>query len=210
MLAMTQAGLRERKKVHTREALAQAALDLFARQGFDHTTIDEIADMCDISPRTFFRYFPSKEAVLYADADQRRDQLMQALAERPAGEAPLVSIRQVLLALVRGLENDRGRLLEKRRIFAETASLRSASLEHQQGWEDAILEAMRSRQTSSAGPSPFEIRLVTSLVLAALRVALSSWLEDGGDLMAIATSAFDRIAVGLDNAVPSRTRAGRS
>src|SRR5438876_3205893 len=77
-------GLRERKKLKTREALEQAALELFEKQGFDRTTIEEIVEACDVSPRTFFRYFPNKEALLLTDADEKCQLLVAGLLDRPA------------------------------------------------------------------------------------------------------------------------------
>ena len=82
----TSVGLRERKKARTREALQEAAMERFARQGFDGTTVEEIAEACEVSPRTFFRYFPTKEDVLFADAAARRERLLEVIAERPVEE----------------------------------------------------------------------------------------------------------------------------
>src|SRR5262245_66377598 len=92
-------GLRERKKARTREALQEAAMERFARQGFDGTTVEEIAEACEVSPRTFFRYFPTKEDVLFADADDRRGTLLGVLAERPAREPPVVALHAAMRAL---------------------------------------------------------------------------------------------------------------
>src|SRR5687768_18194798 len=98
-VAESPAGRRERKKHQTAVALHEAALKLFARQGFAETTVEEIADEVDVSARTFFRYFSSKESVIYADEGVRRETWLAALHARPHDEPLLVSIREAGLVL---------------------------------------------------------------------------------------------------------------
>src|SRR4029450_11519761 len=86
--------LRERKKARTRRALVEAALRLFAERGFEATTVADIADAADVSPRTFFTYFPAKEDVLFADAQDRIDRLQDALAKRAPDESFLDALRR--------------------------------------------------------------------------------------------------------------------
>ena len=194
-------GLRERKKLKTREALEQAALELFEKQGFDGTTVEEIVEACDVSPRTFFRYFPTKEALLLSDADEKCQLLVTGLLERPAGESPLRSIRESLVENLASLEHDRPRMLLQSRIMAETPGLRTYKIERQQSWEEAIFQALLSREAAAPGPghSTFELRLVASTAIAALRAAVETWLEDGGDVIALVDDAFARIGAGLDH-----------
>jgi AcrR family transcriptional regulator len=195
MAPATATGLRERKKAQTRRALQDTAVALFARQGFDHTTVEEIADACDVSPRTFFRYFASKEDVLFATADERLRALLDALAARPPGEPPLRSMREAALQLVPDYTSHRDQLATRKRIVAETESLRSHGLERQLGWDDAVTEALRQRLP--AGEESLELRLVASVASATLRAALHTWLEVGGDLRATIDEAFDRVSAGL-------------
>src|SRR6267143_5174290 len=82
----TQPGLRERKKQRTREAIARAAHALFAERGYHATTLPDIAEAADVSTRTIFAYFPSKEDILFSDFALLKEALAQALAERPQGE----------------------------------------------------------------------------------------------------------------------------
>jgi AcrR family transcriptional regulator len=193
--------LRERKKAKTRKVLADTATELFAEQGFDHTTVEEIAEACDVSPRTFFRYFASKEDVLFAVGNERLRQLLDAIASRPSGEAPLRSMREAALSLVPEYTSERARLITRKRIIAETQTLRSRGLERQLGWEDAVTDALGQRITD-AGPGGIELRLVASVTTATLRAALHTWLEAGGDLATLIDDAFDRLSRGLE---PSST-----
>jgi AcrR family transcriptional regulator len=89
-------GLRERKKLRTRRALVEAALRLFGEQGYQETTIAEITAAADVSARTFFSYFGSKEDVLFFDHQERTDEALKLLADRRPDEP----IRDVLLRLV--------------------------------------------------------------------------------------------------------------
>lgn len=83
---MEKLGLRERKKQRTRQALIEAAVRLFDDRGYDQVTVAEIADAAEVSPRTFFLHFQTKEDVLLANADVRVDLALQVIAERHAGE----------------------------------------------------------------------------------------------------------------------------
>ncbi|MFF8604867.1 TetR/AcrR family transcriptional regulator [Streptomyces sp. NPDC015346] len=95
---MTVSGLRERKKQRTRDALLRVALELFTTQGYERTTVDEIADAVEVSQRTFFRYFSSKEETAFAVQQMVEERFVRALAERPAEEGPLDAMRNAVLA----------------------------------------------------------------------------------------------------------------
>ncbi|MFJ9811434.1 TetR family transcriptional regulator [Streptomyces sp. NPDC101158] len=95
---MTVPGLRERKKQRTRDALIRVALELFTSQGYERTTVDEIADAVDVSQRTFFRYFATKEDVAFAVQQMVEERFVQALAGRPPEEGPLDAMRNAVLS----------------------------------------------------------------------------------------------------------------
>src|SRR5438094_1459442 len=96
----TQPGLRERKKQRTRETIARAGQQLFAERGYHATTLPDIAEAADVSTRTIFAYFPSKEDILFSDFALMKDALAQALAERPDGVDALETVREFILATV--------------------------------------------------------------------------------------------------------------
>ncbi|NDZ78214.1 TetR family transcriptional regulator [Streptomyces sp. SID10853] len=91
-------GLRERKKQRTREALLRVALELFTSKGYEQTTIDEIADAVEVSQRTFFRYFASKEEAAFAVHDLVESHFFTALEARPPQERPFDAMRNAVLA----------------------------------------------------------------------------------------------------------------
>ncbi|GAA1512515.1 TetR family transcriptional regulator [Streptomyces albidochromogenes] len=90
-------GLRERKKQRTRDALLRVALELFTTRGYEHTTVDEIADAVEVSQRTFFRYFASKEEVAFAVQEMVESRFVAELLTRPARERPFTAMRNAVL-----------------------------------------------------------------------------------------------------------------
>lgn len=91
-------GLRERKKQRTRDALIRVALELFTTQGYERTTVDEIVDAVEVSQRTFFRYFTSKEEVAFAVQHMVETLFVTALAQRPPAEGPFDALRHAVLS----------------------------------------------------------------------------------------------------------------
>jgi AcrR family transcriptional regulator len=93
-----QPGLRERTKQRTRETIARAAHELFAERGYHATTLPDIAEAADVSTRTIFAYFPSKEDILFSDFAAMKEALARALAERPEEQDALETVRQFILS----------------------------------------------------------------------------------------------------------------
>jgi AcrR family transcriptional regulator len=197
--ALAPAGLRERKKEQTRRALEDAALDLFERQGFDRTTVEEIAAACDVSPRTFFRYFATKDQVLFGD-DVEFTEMLADLEHRPADEAPLRSVRAFVDAKIESFADERERLVRRARVLAATPSLQFHGPHMELGKIDAVVDAL-ARRDAAAGLEPrvLELRLGVGVGFAAIRAALDTWIADGatGDLFAMVDEAFDRVEAGL-------------
>ncbi|MEV2209613.1 TetR family transcriptional regulator, partial [Streptomyces sp. NPDC047970] len=97
-MAVETTGLRARRKRRTRDALVRVALELFTGQGYERTTVDEIAEAVEVSQRTFFRYFASKEEVAFAVQDLMESHYVAALRERPAGEGPIEALTAAVFA----------------------------------------------------------------------------------------------------------------
>src|SRR5690242_19094138 len=116
-------GLRERKKLRTREQITEAAIGLFAKRGFDGTTVDDIAAAADVSRRTFFRYFARKEDVILAWKRETANELRDALAARPPEEAPLEAVQGALTALARSYGARRELTLGLLRLFERPLEL---------------------------------------------------------------------------------------
>jgi AcrR family transcriptional regulator len=190
--------LRERRKRLTAAELEAAAIRLFGERGFDAVTVDDIAAEADVSRRTFFRYFASKEDVLLADHRVRLAELRAAMAARPSDEPILSALRHSLLSLTRTYEQDRERLLLRGRIMLETPSLQARSLVHQRAWEEAM-EAMVADRLGVDPAADLRPGVVAATALAAMRVAYTTWYAGGGvaHLPTMVAEALDLLDGGL-------------
>src|SRR5216684_5774450 len=116
-------GLRERKKLKTKEAIQREALRLIEAQGYAETTIEQIAAAAEISPSTFFNYFPTKEDVVLYDAYD--PMAIKLFLERPKDEPLNAGLRQVLEGLAATFERDERMILARGRLFLEVPELRA-------------------------------------------------------------------------------------
>ncbi|TDC84145.1 TetR family transcriptional regulator [Actinomadura sp. 7K507] len=144
------AGRRERKKQRTREALVDAAFALFAEKGFDSTTVEEIADAVDVSSRTFFRYFASKEDVALTFQEEQTRAVMVALAERPADEPIMTALRRAVVGIARACEAgelgfDTDRFDCVLTMMSDSPALMAGSLEHAQRKQALVIEFVAER-----------------------------------------------------------------
>ncbi len=169
-------GRRERKKQETRDALVAAALELFVARGVDATTVDEIADAVDVSARTFHRYFPTKEDVLFADSERRQTAFAAFLAERPDDEGLFDTLRTAAHRLADSFLNDPAIERQRMTLIATSYNLRARSLQHTDALNEIVAEHVAKRLRVEPGePLP---RLLAACTIAALRTARERWLAD--------------------------------
>jgi AcrR family transcriptional regulator len=174
-------GLRERKKQRTRDALVDAAFDLFRRKGFEATTIDEIAEAVELSPRTFFRYFESKEDVALTLLNQQFAAVYAAFAARPAHEPVLTALRHATVEVMRSCELGTGgfdadRFTCSQQLLNDSPAVHARSLEvcATRIAELAGQVANRMGVDPATDPRP---TLVAAIVTTAVQTAVVAWRE---------------------------------
>jgi AcrR family transcriptional regulator len=143
----TPGGLRERKRISTRRALEDAALELFSRKGFSRTTIDEIALRAEVSRSTFFRYFGSKDSVLFSPDDEAALEFLELIRSRPLEEGPLVAFERALLLLAAGgtARFDRGVARAREDLITKDPYLRARRAEHLTRWTETFARTLADR-----------------------------------------------------------------
>jgi AcrR family transcriptional regulator len=140
-------GLRERKKQQTRETIARVALQLFAKRGYDQTTLAEIAEAADVSTRTIFAYYQSKEDILFCDDPAFGERLRRALEQRPPGVSTVDALREFLASKKAPDTHDRLR----KRIVASDEGLRLAERARFARAEELIAESFARDLDSGPG-----------------------------------------------------------
>ena len=170
-------GVREDKKRETRARLERVALELFARRGYDETTVDDVAGAAGVSARTVFRYFPIKADLVFGDAEVDLEELRRLLAEQDGSLPPFEAARLALGEFSARIGTPAN--ADRVRVIATSPTLGARSLEIRERWAEAIAEALAARR-GLAEPD-HDARLAALLVTAVFVSAIREWSRDGGE-----------------------------
>ncbi len=171
--------LRERKKLRTRRALAGAALRLFTENGFEATTLEELAEEAEVSKSTFFRFFPAKEAAAIEAEAELWTAYLAALADRDLSGAILGELHLTLAAAAAGLEPgwDERFLATRRLIAAEPALLRYVE-HYRAGIKEQVIACLAGKL--QLDPEDLRLHILAELATTAWSISGRHWVRHGG------------------------------
>jgi len=186
---------REIARAAVRAELAEVALDLFCRDGFDNVTTHDLAAAAGVSRSTFLRYFGSKEDVVLSAIDARADRVADALRARPADEDDWTAIRNALNTVIEVYRQNPAKALIMTRLITDTPALWARQIEKQHSWHPLLAEALAER-TASTRPSALALQVRAAAGLLCLNTAIGHWTASGGelDLVALLDEAFAALA----------------
>ncbi|NUS17063.1 MAG: TetR family transcriptional regulator [Streptomyces sp.] len=177
----TGSGLRELTRATVRAQIAERAMELFIAQGFEETTVEQIAAQVGMSARSVFRYFDTKEDMVVGSMQESGARLADALAERPAGEGPWQALRGALDLMLAAIAEDREGALARARMFASTPPLRAARQQKQSRWRELLVPGVLARlPEGAAADRELRAAAITTAVLGCLDVAVTRWSDTGG------------------------------
>jgi AcrR family transcriptional regulator len=188
-------GLRQRKKAKTHAAIQDAALELFQRQGYHATTIEQIAELADVSPSTFFRYFPTKEDTVLHD---RYDPLLLAdFSAQPAELTPIAALRNTLRSVLGALPADElARERQRGTLIISVPELRAQMLDRLASTLDPFTEAVAAR--TGHPPDDPGVQALTGAVLGVMiAVMLRTSRDRDADYLTLIDDALARLEAGL-------------
>ncbi|OAA27168.1 transcriptional regulator [Frankia sp. EI5c] len=188
-------GLRETKKERTREALASAAMRLFTERGYEATTIEDIAAAADVSPRTFFRYYPAKEDVV--DEIFHSAGFGSIVAARPSDEPVIAALRAATFTVLQECADNPAPALAVLRMATTRPELGARLAEAQRERTAALTTSVTTRLGTAHGP--LTARLLTAWTLATVDSVLVHWEACDGkpDLLELGRHAFDQLTPSL-------------
>lgn len=174
----TGTGLRERKKRRTRQAIQHHALRLFAEHGYEATTVEQIAAAAEVSPSTFFRYYPTKEDVVLTD--EFDPLIVAAVLDRPAGETPVQALHEALMGMAPQMMADGGQeTLERMRLVMAVPALRARLFE---STGDTVRRAAKALAGRAGRATPgYEDDAVAAAYIGMAAAAILHWAEHGDD-----------------------------
>jgi AcrR family transcriptional regulator len=189
-------GLRERKKLKTRAAIQKEALRLFLEKGYEATTIEDIAEAVDISPSTFFNYFPSKEAVVFQD--ELDPLIFAAFNAQPAEVSPITALRNAMHTVFSELSSDERATMQTRTaLVLSSPELRAATLNQFADLVDQFAEMLGHRVGRSS--KDFAVR---NMAGALLGVMMAAYFAAAADPRADLTDVIDKSMAHLEAGLP--------
>jgi AcrR family transcriptional regulator len=197
--------LRERKKLATRRLLRRAALELVAERGLANVTVEDIAEAAEVSPRTFFNYFPSKESVLFGGDTDRAAELREGIAVAAPGGSALDAVRVVLTRdsetmadELRSLGGDPADWLRRMKVARTDPHVRAAHAAQMAMIERAVAEGLAARLGADQETDPYP-GVVAAAAVSVVRACLSFWAGSGGatSLGQLIDEAFLSLAAGF-------------
>ncbi len=197
-------GLRERKKLKTRNAIQKEAMRLFLDKGFEETTIEDIAAAVEISPSTFFNYFPSKEDVVFED--ELDPLILVAFDAQPADANPIHRLRMAMETVYRDLTPDQETMLRQRvQLLATTPELRGAMLGQFASLVDQIAHLLAPRVGKAQGD--FAVHNIAGAVLGVLLSATLAIVDNPkADMLKLTDDALAHLEAGLPLDWPPKKR----
>ncbi len=173
-------GLRDLTRRAVRAEIAAKAMDLFLEQGFEETTVNQVAAAVGMSSRSVFRYFDSKEEMVIGELVELGHEVAAALEGRPDDEGPWIALRHALQVCVDSLEGqDVGR--RRATMLANTPSLRTAMLDKQMRWQEMLVPHIERRLHVTGELGALQARALVSTALACLDVAATAWTQRPSD-----------------------------
>jgi AcrR family transcriptional regulator len=195
--------LRERKKRRTRRDLTETALRLFIDQGYEATTLAQLADAAEVSTRTFFRFFPSKEAVALAAETELWDAYVDEVHGRQIHSTVLDALREALVSTVTSMDEDwLRRFLATRGLIARTPALRDRSDLTSLTIQDRLAKTLEEKLGTGRD---VRLRLLGEIALSAWRCAARNWIRSlrNGTPELVATAGLVREINDTFDAIPA-------
>ncbi|TAN24883.1 MAG: TetR family transcriptional regulator [Actinomycetota bacterium] len=189
------ASLRERKKAKTRTAIQHEALRLFRLHGYEATTVEEIADKAEVSPSTFFRYFPSKEDVVLSD--DYDPLITEAVRAQPSELSPIRAIRNALFEVFSQLsQDDLEDMFERTQLALSVPELRAAILDQFARTIRQITDLL-AEHTGSANDD-FALHTLAGAVMGVMISAQFHWVEHPEqNLISLLDNALEQLEFGF-------------
>jgi AcrR family transcriptional regulator len=200
---------REQKKAETRARILRCAHEMFRTRGFESTTLDDICSAVPISKRTYFRYFPDKEALLVPNREKRLDRFVDLLRAAPVTDSPFAICRRVTDLFAAEYTENREQLLAQQSLLGSSATLIAREREIDRDWEAAIAKVFKARLPPGV-ESERVAEVAAGAMIGAVRATMRYWFRRGcvDDLAQLGHATIDGLEFGFGGGRRDQTPGG--